>query len=93
MWNTNIAAAPRGKYVVRNRKFGPKGRADTRDYEPDPVVLATKCGRVLLSRYLPAGNERPAARWEGLATGEQPVAWRPHAVVGPQPAHPSAVPA
>lgn len=69
-WNFDISKAPRGRYVIQNRKFG-KGQADTRVFEPDRVILATKCGQVIPSRYLPE-----AKRWEGLATGERPVAWQ-----------------
>jgi hypothetical protein len=71
MWNFDLTKAPRGSFVVKNRKFG-NTPADTKKFEPDRVVLATKCGQVLLSQYLP-----DAKRWEGLATGEQPVAWHP----------------
>jgi hypothetical protein len=86
-WNFDISQAPRGAFVVKNRKYG-SGRGDTKVFEPDRVILATKCGQVIASRYLPADAERKAGRWEGLATREQPVAWRPYAAVGPQPAHP-----
>lgn len=34
------------------------------------VILATKCGKVTTSRYLPKED-----RWEMLAKGEQPTAW------------------
>lgn len=76
-WNTDITAAPRGKYRVLNRKFG-KGQADTRVFEPDLVILATQCGVVTVSSYLPAEDGRPA-RWNMLAAGEQPVAWMHYA--------------
>jgi hypothetical protein len=69
-WNFDISKAPRGSYVVVNRKFG-KGQADTRVFKPDRVILATKCGKVTISKYLP--DEK---RWEMLAHGEQPVAWQ-----------------
>lgn len=69
MWNTDISKAPRGKYVVVNRKFG-STPADVKVFEPDRVVLATKCAVVTLSQYLPEQK-----RWEFLGHGEQPVAW------------------
>lgn len=69
MWNFDISRAPRGSYVIRNRKFG-KGEADTKVFKPVAVLLQTKCGQEIVSQYLP-----DAKRWEGLATGEQPVAW------------------
>lgn len=40
------------------------------------VILATKCEQVITSRLIPASTRAPA-RWEGLATGEEPVAWQP----------------
>jgi hypothetical protein len=70
-WDFDITQAPRGSYVVRNKTLG-KGRGDTKDFVADVVILATKCGVVTKSRYLP--DEK---RWEGLAKGEQPVAWQP----------------
>lgn len=85
MWNFDISRAPRGSYVIRNRKFG-KGAADTKVFEPVAVLLQTKCGQEIVSQYLPAdGQHRPRGRWEGLATGEQPVAWTHW------PTHPEAV--
>lgn len=68
-WNRDINAAPRGKYRVENRQFG-RGRGDTRIFEPVPVILATKCGKVLRSEYLPDKK-----RWLGLSANERPVAW------------------
>lgn len=70
MWNFDLTKAPRGKFVVQNRKFG-KGYADTKVFQPDKVILASKCGVVTVSRYLP--DEK---RWEGFAHGEQPIAWQ-----------------
>jgi len=68
-WSFDISQAPRGKYVVVNRTVG-KVQADQRVFRPDRVILATKCGKVTLSKYLP--DEK---RWEMLAAGEQPIAW------------------
>lgn len=69
-WNPDISKAPRGRYIVTNRKFG-RGRADTKVFHPDKVLVLTKCGQEIVSQYLPDSK-----RWEGLATGEQPVGWR-----------------
>jgi hypothetical protein len=82
-WNTDISKAPRGAYQVKNRKFG-STHADSKVFRADKVILATKCGQVTMSRYLPE-----AKRFEGLATGEQPVAWMPWAP-GELPTHPTA---
>jgi hypothetical protein len=70
-WSFDISKAPRGRYVVVNRKFG-KTLADAKVFKPDRVILATKCGKVTTSHYMPEEK-----RWEMLATGEQPVAWHP----------------
>ena len=68
-WSTDISNAPRGRYVVGHRKFG-RGEADTEKFACDWLYLATKCGQVIHTYYLP--EER---RWAGLATGEHPLAW------------------
>ncbi|HKY87626.1 MAG TPA: hypothetical protein VJL90_12760 [Pseudorhodoplanes sp.] len=78
-WNFDISKAPRGKYVVQHRKFG-KGEGDIRVFVPDRVILATKCGKVTLSKYIP--DEK---RWEMLAKGEEPVAWFPWPEYPPAP--------
>lgn len=82
MWNFDISKAPRGSYVIKNRKFG-ASPADTKVFRPDRLILATKCGKVTTSQYIP--DEK---RWEFLATGEEPVAWQvwpdhPHAEATP----------
>jgi hypothetical protein len=84
-WSFDIAAAPKGKFVTQQRNFV-KGARDIEVFEPDRVILATKCGTVTVSRWLPPQPDRPEGRWEMLATGEQPIAWmafptHPHAQV------------
>lgn len=68
-WNFDIGSAPRGKFVVKHRTAG-KADFDTRQFAPDRIILATKCGKVTNSHYLP--DEK---RWLMLHDGEQPVAW------------------
>ena len=80
-WNRDLSSAPRGRYIVKRRKFG-KSEGDTRVFEPAPVILATKCGKVVKSHYLP--DEK---RWEFLSKNEQPVAWTAW------PVHPDLTPA
>jgi hypothetical protein len=87
MWNFDISDAPRGKIVQRTVKV--KDKDVTSDvFKPDRLILATKCGKVTTSEYIPrhqrAGGIWVEARWEFLATGEEPVAWQvwpehPHA--------------
>lgn len=69
-WSTDIAKAPRGHYDLQGRKAKGGSTAEHRIFHPAPVWLATRCGKVTLSRYLPEEH-----RWEMLAHGEQPVAW------------------
>jgi hypothetical protein len=69
-WNFDIASAPRGKTVTQVRTVKDK-QVEGEVFQPDYVILATKCGSVGRSQYLPRED-----RWEGLAKGEQPVAWQ-----------------
>lgn len=69
-WNFDISSAPRGKTVPQTRQTA-KGPVETQVFQPDRLILATKCGQVTPSRYLPAED-----RWEALAKGEQPIAWQ-----------------
>lgn len=78
-WDFDIGAAPRGQTVQQNRKVGDKDTVVS-VFVPDRVILATKCGKVTLSEWLPK-----EARWMMLATDEQPVAWQIW------PAHPASV--
>lgn len=70
-WNFDISEAPRGQTVMQPRKVGDK-ETMVSTFVPDRVILATKCGKVTLSEWLPK-----AGRWMMLNGGEQPVAWQP----------------
>lgn len=78
-WNFDISKAPRGRYEIVNRRFG-KTFSDMKVFVPEPVILASKCGKVIKSRYIP--DEK---RWECFQKGEQPIAWMPW------PSHPASV--
>lgn len=70
MWSYDISAAPRGKMVTQTVTV--KGEERVRDvFVPAKVILATKCGKVTLSHYIPDED-----RWLMLASGEHPVAWQ-----------------
>lgn len=84
-WSFDITTAPRGRTVTHERRVGDNIH-EIRDFVPDFVWLASKCGKVVLSYWIPEAGKNPG-RWSGLATGEQPVAWQPYVV----PAHPNAV--
>ena len=67
-WSTDIKAAPHGRYVVKQRREG----VDQRVFVPERVILSTKCGKTVLSHYLPEEK-----RWLMLGKGEMPLAWMP----------------
>jgi len=87
-WNFNIGEAPRGKTVPveqwRKTTDGMK-LAVTDTFVADWLWLATKCGKVLKSHWMPPeGKTRAVGRWLSLDVNEQPVAWQAFVV----PAHP-----
>ena len=55
------------------------GITEVEVFQPARLILATKCGKVTSSQYLPKEN-----RWEALAKSESPIAWQAW------PEHPSA---
>jgi len=88
-WSFEISTAPKGRNITVMRTARSKDgvtRFPVEEFEPDHVWLATKCGKVLKSYWIPetAKNE---GRWAGLGTKEQPVAWQLYVV----PAHPNSV--
>lgn len=69
-WNFDISQAPRGRDVTTVVDT-PKGQRMVTRFVPQRVILATKCGKVVLTQYVP-GDE---GRWLMLGKGEEPVAW------------------
>lgn len=69
-WNFNMSEAPRGRTVAVTRAGEKAAIVET--FVPDKVILATKCGKVIASHFMPKEQ-----RWLMLAAGEQPVAWQP----------------
>lgn len=72
-WLFDIENAPRGHTILR------KGKPV---HVPESVFLATKCGKVGRSQWVPPTERdhhdvKKEGRWEGLHYGEQPVAWQP----------------
>jgi len=84
-WIHDITLAPRGRIAISTRTYGDKN-VNHSEFVPDVLWIATKCGKVSRSYWIPEAGKNPG-RWSGLATGEQPVAWQPCEV----PAHPIAV--
>lgn len=70
-WNTDISQAPRGRDVT-SVVDTPKGQRMVTRFIPSKVILATKCGKVTLSHFIP---DEDGGRWHMLAKGEEPVAW------------------
>lgn len=81
-WSHDLTTAPRGKMEMATRKVG-KNVHEVTDFVPDVLLLATKCGKVIRSYWIPESGKSPG-RWSGLATGEEPVAWAPWPVYEPQ---------
>lgn len=85
-WSRDISGAPRGRNItVMRTARGKEGvtRVPMKEFEPESVWLATKCGKVLKSHWIPE-TEKNEGRWAGFSTKEQPVAWQPFIV----PVHP-----
>lgn len=68
-WDFNLTGMPLGSMVPKTvttkdvvRKYD--------EWEPDAVILATKCGKVIKTYWLPKEK-----RWAGLASGEHPIAY------------------
>ena len=86
-WNRDITQAPLGKTAPVERLTkaadGNVKMTAIDTFAPDWLWLATDCGKVLKSHWIP-GDDKRKGRWLNLATGEQPVAWQPYVI----PAHP-----
>lgn len=69
-WDFDMSRAPTGKTVKRsiNTKDGVK---EYDACEQEDVILASKCGKVTRSYWIPK-----EARWCMFAKGEEPVAWQ-----------------
>lgn len=69
-WDYDISKAPRGKYIEQARTINGKEQL-AKVFKPERVILATKCGKVTISRYIPEEK-----RWEMLGKNEEPEAWK-----------------
>ena len=70
-WNFDVTQAPRGRDVTKTKTIGGK-EVEYTVFERDPIFVATKCGKVTTSYWIPKES-----RWCMLAEGEEPVAWLP----------------
>mgnify|MGYP000995851210 CR=1 FL=1 len=76
-WSADISTAPRGH--IEKRKVG---KHLVKVFEAEPVILASKCGKVMKSYWCPPVENDPhdkqqQGRWHGMHYGEKPVAWQP----------------
>ena len=68
-WNFDVSEAPKGRTVER-AVTTEKGKVPYEAFEHDHVILASKCGKVMRSYWIPDEN-----RWCMLSKHEAPVAW------------------
>lgn len=66
-WNYDITQAPKGH--LESRK-APKGDGYYDEYVHDHIIIATKCGKVTRSYWVPKEN-----RWCMMSKNEEPEAW------------------
>lgn len=71
IWNRDITQAPKGQ-IVKRSVVTTKGDKSYDSFEPDYVILASKCGKVGKSYWLPMED-----RWAGYQKGEEVTAWMP----------------
>lgn len=84
-WHFDLSQAPKGREVTHHYPDGRGGDRREVVWESPTLLLATKCGKVIKSRWLPPSHKerRPVGRWEFMQAGEDPVAF------APWPAHPN----
>lgn len=84
-WSFDISQAPKGEWIESVEKGGRSGERHTRRYHAPRVILASKCGKVITSWWLPPdeSERRPIGRWNGFMPDEEIVAWQPY------PTHPN----
>lgn len=86
-WNFDMSAAPKGEWVETTEKGGRGGERKARRYVTPRVIIASECGQVITSRWLPPNEKekRPVGRWEFFSADSEPLAWQPY------PMHPQEV--
>ena len=70
-WCFDMSKAPRGRYVIM--ASGPGAKGARKVFQPDKIVLASACGVVTLSHYLPEQR-----RWDMFTRDHGPIAWAPY---------------
>lgn len=79
-WNYDMSAAPRGEWTETVEKGGRSGERHVRRYSAPRVIIASRCGKVITSRWLPPDEKekRPVGRWEFFTADSDPLAWQPY---------------
>lgn len=82
-WSFDLSQAPKGRMVKRTQVRTVKGmqnQVETEVFEPDFIIAATNCNKVIKSYWVPA-NGRHNGYWSGFPIdpkyGPGPVAWAP----------------
>ncbi len=80
-WNFNMDEAPKGRMVTKTVKTA-KGERTFEEFEPQPIIAATKCGLVVKSQWYPprmtqTGHLLDGNRWSGFGVNDAPIAWQP----------------
>jgi hypothetical protein len=76
MWNYDMAECPKGCFVTVTKKVG-KNITSYQEWQRQVVILASKCGKVTTSEWLPETDKRKVGRWNMFSPGEEPLAWMP----------------
>jgi hypothetical protein len=81
-WNFDLSAAPKGEWTETVEKGGRSGERLTRRYSAPRVIIASKCGKVITTRWLPPDEKekRPNGRWEFFNADEEIAAWQAYPV-------------
>lgn len=79
-WNFDVENVPKGHYEYVERRIG-KNEVTLPIWKPVRVIVATACGTVTLSQWLPSvklenGSEE-GGRWEMLSKKDTIIAWQP----------------
>lgn len=74
-WQFDMSTAPLGEMVTITETYQGDKQRQREEHRHERVWLWTKCGKKLLSKWLPPSKFTPKGRWDGLATTESPVAW------------------
>lgn len=80
-WNFNMDEAPKGRMVTKTITTT-KGDRTTEEFVPDAVLVASNCGLVLKSHWMPpkltqSGSLLDGNRWSGFGVDKGPIAWMP----------------